>query len=112
AFQKIAGRDEHAFLLESAENTQVSGRFSFLGAQPRAVLSGLGRRVTLIDRGEKSVFDAADDPLRELERFMRRFHPAPAPQLPVFHGGAVGFLSYDAVRYFEPTVPAPTRDDL
>jgi anthranilate synthase component 1 len=62
--------------------------------------------------GRTREFPADDDPLRELERYMARFRPAPEPRLPVFRGGAVGFLAYDAVRWFEPTVPPPPPDDL
>jgi anthranilate synthase component 1 len=112
AFRKIAVAGKHAFLLESAENTEVSGRYSFLGANPRAVFEARGRIVRLIEGDTAREFEAADDPLRELERFMGRFRPAPEPALPIFRGGAVGFLSYDAVRYFEPTVPPPPGDDL
>ena len=112
AFRKIVEPGTHAFLLESAENSQVSGRYSFLGAGPRAVFEARGRRCRVTERGETREFEAGDDPLRELERYMNRFRPAPEPRLPVFRGGAVGFLSYDAVRWFEPTVPPAPPDDL
>lgn len=112
AFRKIARPGTHAFLLESAENSQVSGRYSFLGADPRAVFEARGHRCRVSEGGRTREFPAADDPLRELERYMARFRPAPEPRLPVFRGGAVGFLAYDAVRWFEPTVPPPPPDDL
>ena len=112
AFRKIAQPGQHAFLLESAENSQVSGRYSFLGANPRAVFEARGTRCRIIEKGVTQEFEASDDPLRELERYMGRFKAAPESRLPVFHGGAVGFLSYDAVRWFEPTVPPPPHDDL
>ncbi|MGI8602911.1 MAG: anthranilate synthase component I [Verrucomicrobiales bacterium] len=112
AFRKIAREDEDAFLFESAENTQVSGRFSFLGSQPRAMFFASGNEVTMVERGRRRSFSSQSNPLRDLEACMARYRPAPAPHLPVFHGGAVGFLSYDAVRYFEPTVPQSARDDL
>ncbi len=112
AFRKLARPGVPAFLLESAENTQISGRYSFLGADPRAMFEARGRQCRIIEGGQVREFTAADDPLRELERYMARFRPAPEPRLPVFRGGAVGFLGYDAVRWFEPTVPPPPRDDL
>ncbi|MFM2142923.1 MAG: anthranilate synthase component, partial [Verrucomicrobiota bacterium] len=40
------------------------------------------------------------------------FRPHDSPALPVFHGGAVGYLAYDMVRFFEPTLPAPPKDEL
>jgi len=112
AFRKIAVPGQHAFLLESAENSQVSGRYSFLGASPRAVFQARGQTVRITEKGEAREFLSATNPLQDLERYMNDFRPAPAPHLPVFRGGAVGFLAYDAVRYFEPTVPPPPPDDL
>ncbi|MFN0125220.1 MAG: anthranilate synthase component I [Verrucomicrobiales bacterium] len=112
AFRKLARPGVHAFLLESAENTQVSGRYSFLGANPRAVFEARGQLCRVYEGERVRDFPAATDPLRELERYMGQFRPAPEPRLPVFRGGAVGFLAYDAVRWFEPTVPPPPPDDL
>ncbi|MFN7563803.1 MAG: anthranilate synthase component I family protein, partial [Prosthecobacter sp.] len=43
---------------------------------------------------------------------MKPFRPHDSPALPVFHGGAVGYLAYDMVRFFEPTLPAPPKDEL
>ena len=34
------------------------------------------------------------DPLQEIERYQQRFNSAPAPALPIFHGGLVGYLSW------------------
>jgi anthranilate synthase component I len=98
AFRKLAQPGEASFLFESAEITSASGRYSFLGTQPREMFV----------RSCSPGFD----PLRELETKMKAFRPAPAPGLPVFHGGAVGFLAYDVVRSFEPTVPPPPPDTL
>ena len=112
AFRKLEPDGGHAFLLESAENSEVSGRYSLLGANPRAVFTARGKTVTIEEKGAARTVEAADNPLRELERYMAQFRPAPALHLPVFRGGAVGFLAYDAVRYFEPTVPPPPPDDL
>ena len=56
--------------------------------------------------------ESEGDPLHELERLMTRFRPVPVEGLPVFPGGAVGFIGYDMVRFFEPTVPAPPDDGL
>jgi anthranilate synthase component 1 len=95
AYQKL---DEggHSFLFESAEQTEQSGRYSFLGFDPR-----------LIVRGEKG-----EDPLAALETVMAGFRFVAQPELPRFAGGAVGFLGYDVARYFEPTLPEPPEDDL
>jgi anthranilate synthase component 1 len=95
AYQKLDD-GEPSFLFESAEQTEQSGRYSFLGFDPR-----------LIVRGENG-----EDPLTVLEKVMSSFRFVPQPNLPRFAGGAVGFLGYDAARYFEKALPAPPEDDL
>ena len=75
AFQKI---DDGAFsfLLESAEKTDIAGRYSFLGSAPRAVFEARGHRVKITEGGEAREFEsAAKDPLRDLEDLMARFKP-------------------------------------
>ena len=95
AYQKLDDGG-HSFLFESAEQTEQSGRYSFLGFDPR-----------LIVRGENG-----EDPLAALEKVMSDFRFVPQPNLPRFAGGAVGFLGYDAARYFEKALPTPPEDDL
>jgi anthranilate synthase component 1 len=111
AYQQIHdGR--YSFLLESAELTQHSGRYSLLGSDPRLIFTARGREIEIEERGSKRRLTAESDPLRELETIMAKFKPAgPAPS-PVFHGGAVGYLSYDMVRFFEPTLSPPPPDSL
>ena len=112
AFQKIHdGRC--AFLLESAELTQHSGRYSLLGSSPRIIFTARGKEIEIEERGQKRSFTTKTDPLTELEALMKPFRPHDgSPALPVFHGGAVGYLAYDMVRFFEPTLPAPPKDEL
>lgn len=114
AFRKLCADGENSFLLESAEKCDQIGRFSFLGNRPRAVVTAWGRKMEVAERGKtRTIRVAADsDPLRELERLMNRYKPVAVDGLPMFCGGAVGFLGYDMVRFFEPTVEIPARDDL
>src|ERR1041384_6498912 len=95
AYQKLDDGG-HSFLFESAEQTEQSGRYSFLGFDPRLIVRGENR----------------EDPLAALEKVMSGFRFVPQPYLPRFAGGAVGFLGYDAARYFEKALPAPPEDDL
>jgi anthranilate synthase component 1 len=79
---------EPAFLLESAEQGQRVGRWSFIGFRPRAVL-----RWSLADGG---------DPYALAAEHVARFDQAPIAGGPPFTGGAVGFFGYDLVRAVEP----------
>ena len=111
AFQRIHdGRC--GFLLESAELTQHSGRYSLLGSSPRIIFTARGKDIEIEERGQVRRFTTERDPLHELEDLMRPYRPIEKAPLPVFHGGAVGFLSYDMVRFFEPTLPSPPPDQL
>ena len=112
AFHKISdGRN--CFLLESAESSESVGRYSFIGSGPRAVIEARGTKVKVTEGGKSREFESGSgDPLQDLEDFMAKYQPVADPGLPLFYGGAVGYLSYDAVRYFEPGMPAPPPDQL
>jgi anthranilate synthase component 1 len=111
AFQKIHdGRC--AFLLESAELTQHSGRYSLLGSSPRLIFTARGHEIEIEERGKTRSYTTQTDPLEELRLIMQPYQPAEAHAIPVFHGGAVGYLAYDMVRFFEPTLAVPPKDEL
>ncbi|RJQ52494.1 MAG: anthranilate synthase component I [Actinobacteria bacterium] len=102
---------ENAFLLESVEGGERLGRYSFLGIDPHVTIEcRKGLVTTRAAAGETR--RRTDDPLEVVERVMSQYRPAPVEGLPSFFGGAVGYLGYDAVRYFEPRVPDETEDDL
>ncbi len=110
AFAKIGG-EAPSFLLESAEQNDLVGRYSFLGAGSRLTISARDKTVTVVENGESRTYEAEGDPLAELQRIMSRYKPAEV-DIPGFHGGVVGYLGYDCVRWFEPTIPAPPKDEL
>jgi anthranilate synthase component 1 len=111
AFAKIGG-EAPAFLLESAEQNDQVGRYSFLGAGARVMISARDKIVTITENGRSRTFESARDPLDELQKVMSGYRPAGAQDLPGFHGGVVGYLGYDCVRWFEPTIPPPRKDEL
>jgi len=103
AFQKL-DRGGNVFMLESAENSYEGGRYSFVGTDPRIVFRAHGREITVTENGESQTYQAEGDPLHALEKLMERFRPVALPDLPRFAGGAVGYMAYDMVRFFEPTI--------
>ena len=101
-----------SFLLESAEQSDLVGQYSFVGAGARAIIESRGDQLMLTDQEGKVTVRTVEDPLSELEKLMAKYRCRIHPELPGFSGGAVGYLGYDAVRRFEPTVPAAARNDL
>jgi anthranilate synthase component I len=111
AFRKIAA-NENAFLLESVEHGDRWGAFSFLGCNPSHLVRTVEGRTELCHaNGQVAETFEDDDPLDALRRVMARFKPVSDPALPPFYGGALGYLSYDAVRHFE-RLPDSNPDEL
>jgi len=102
----------HSFLLESAESTDKSGRWSILGSGPRRIIEARGKEITVREGAQTTTETVEDDVLAALERHMAPYRPVHHGSLPPFSGGLVGYLAYDAVRQFEPTVAAPPKDEL
>ena len=111
AFKKL-GNPGYSFLFESTEKNDVSGRFSFVGINPRIIIQSYGREIQVVDGDTEKRFDTATDPLDEIRKLMARYQFVSRPELPRFAGGAVGFLGYEAIHFFEPKVPVAHRDDL
>ncbi|MFH1737292.1 MAG: chorismate-binding protein, partial [Actinomycetota bacterium] len=111
AFLKLK-TNGYAFLLESAEGGERFGRYSFLGASPNTVIKAKNG-VVVIEDGEGRVRESyrVDDPLGAVKTIMEEYSPARINGLPLFFGGAVGYISYDAVRYLE-DIPDKAADDL
>jgi len=98
-----------SFLLESVERGEQVGRHSFLGIDPIAVLTAQDGRVEFRENGTLTdVSPPSGDPLALMESVLGRYEPVASPDLPEFYGGLVGYLSYDAVRFFE---RAPLAED-
>ncbi|MEP4077009.1 anthranilate synthase component I [Haloferula sp.] len=102
----------HSFLLESAESTDKSGRWSIIGSGPRRIIEARDKEITIREGSKVTTETVEDDVLAALERHMEPYSPVLHGNLPPFCGGMVGFLAYDAVRQFEPTVAAPPKDEL
>jgi anthranilate synthase component 1 len=112
AFQKL-DTGGYSFLLESAENTGESGRYSFVGSEPRILFRANGRAIQITENGGTHEFETATEPLAELQTLMKRFTPVPLEGLPRFAGGAVGYMSFDMVRFFEPAIgELPKSDEI
>jgi anthranilate synthase component I len=111
AFKKLDDGG-YSFLFESTEKNDVSGRFSFVGIDPRMVIKSYEHELQIVESGEERRVEITGDPLDELRKLMARYQFVSRPELPRFSGGAVGFLGYEAVHFFEPKVAMAERDEL
>ncbi len=111
AFLKL--RDgKNAFLFESAESTDASGRWSIVGSQPRWIFTSRGNEVTIERGGDVETRNREGDVLDEVQRLMSGYKPVTHGDAPPFFGGAVGYVGYDAAQQFEPTISKCPEDDL
>ena len=111
AYMKIRG-GEYSFLLESIEGGEKWARYCFLGCDPSVVVITKGRTLTLIENGKREQRQIeSGSPLSAVKEILARYQPVHSAGLPRFSGGAVGFVSYDMVRFFE-DLPEQTVDDL
>src|SRR5687768_8130089 len=104
-YMKLRGRGP-SFLLESVEGGERIARYSFIGIQPKAQYILRGREIQIIESESTRVvsLDESIDPTIFLQEEMLRFNSMPQSGMPRFVGGLVGYLGYESVRYFEPTL--------
>lgn len=109
AYLKIERLSPYSFLLESVEGGEKVARYSFLGFDPEIVVRSRANRVT-IERNSNR--EETDEPmLTVLRRLSGQHIPVRFADLPPFVSGAVGYFSYDAVRWFE-KIPDAHPDDI
>ena len=110
AFRRLTVGRRDSFLLESVEGGELMGRFSFLGCGVRERFSFRDGVGTLSVDGEERSFPLSD-PLDVVKERLAGWTVWSPGALPRFHGGAVGYLGFDCVRYFE-GVPLPAGDGV
>jgi len=102
-YLKLAQTSDVGFMLESVEGGEQVGRYSFLGVNPRGTVLVENGQASVTINGETNTHPLQDgeDPLHIVKANFGASDPVSVPELPRFIGGAVGYLSYDVVRYFE-----------
>ena len=99
SFFKRLERDRYSFLLESVEGSEHWARYSFLGTRPQRIFKARGKQVEIIEHG-KSRRLSSEAPLKILEQLLEGYRPVTVPGVPPFFGGALGYVSYNAVEQF------------
>lgn len=109
-YWKLAQTNLPSFLLESVVGGEKIARYSFIGVQPRAAYLIRGQQITIhsgtaLDQIE--TLTVAGNPLHHLRKVLTDYSVQPVPGLPPLVGGLVGYLGYESVRFFEPTLQLP-----
>ncbi|HWS24062.1 MAG TPA: anthranilate synthase component I [Anaerolineales bacterium] len=112
-YLKVRG-NQPSFLLESIDGGEIVARYSFIGTSPLAQYILYTDRIEVIRDGSitRILLAESDDPFSFLEKEMENFQVEPPVDLPRFNGGMVGYLAYEMVQYFEPSlkgkIPLPS----
>ena len=96
----------HCYLLESAEDRQQWGRYSFLGYAPTMEITCMDGKVVILEGNEEDEKIKrevrTDHPGKILREILKDYKSPVVPGLPPFTGGLVGYFSYDYIKYGEP----------
>ena len=102
AFLRIAADAPHAFLLESIAGGEHVARYSFIGANPWMIARANGAQTIIERNGRREVLNQRG--IDFLRQYFADQKLAQRPGLAPLAGGAVGYLAYDAARWFEPVL--------
>lgn len=109
---KIHEKYQYAYLLESMEGPKKLAQFSFIGFTPKQVITSKNGQTTIqnMESDEKTKIKSSD-PLKVVEKVLGRKTYKSHLEKSRFVGGAVGYISYDSIRYWE-KLPNHSVDDL
>ncbi len=100
-FIKAGGLEKDSFLLESIEGAKNMARFSFIGIGYSSRIHFSNGTFIMDSKNKKGLKRKTESPLHELKNILEQYHSCKIPELDHFIGGAVGYLGYDLVKYFD-----------
>lgn len=105
AMKILKNVSNHCYMLESAQQNEKWGRYTFLGFDPKL-------EITCINGEMKAgnIKFKTDDPSAFLREILADYKSPRFDYLPSFTGGLVGYFSYDYLGYSEPTVRTKVQD--
>jgi len=105
---------EHCYLLESASQTEVWGRYSFLGYDPVMEITCTDGHLTIRDKTgggtEKEKSFTVAHPGDVLRKIIADNKSPVMTGMPAFTGGLVGYFSYDYIKYSEPKLKLEDKE--
>ncbi len=112
ALRRLRNASRHVYILESVENQDKWGRYTFLGYNPKMEITCINGELTVKDviagTAETSRQTHPADYIRTL---LARYSSPALEGFPSFTGGLVGYFSYDYIKYSEPTLNLDAKDE-
>ncbi len=107
--KKLKNISSHVFMLESCEDSQTWGRYTFLGFDPKVEITCKDYEVTVTD--EYGVMKYTGNPKEYIQKILDEHKSPKFDYLPTFVGGLVGYFSYDYIKYSEKGIQINALDD-
>ena len=97
---------DHVYMLESARTDETWGRYTFLGYEPRLLITCKDGTVNAGDKVIKT-----QHPSEVIRQVLSEYKSPRIEKLPSFTGGLVGYFSFEYLTYSEPSVKCSTDDE-
>ena len=105
---KNISSEENIYLLESYEGPLKWSRYSFIGFDPKLIISSKKNRISIKENNRTKTING--DIFKEIKKIMKKYKPVASKSLPRFYGGLVGFFSYDIISEIEKIPRASNKD--
>lgn len=105
----LKGASSHCYMLESVENQEKWGRYTFLGYDPKMEITCMNGQMTI--RNGKETVKTVDHPGECIKEILKEYTSPKVEGLPSFTGGLVGYFSYDYIKYSEPKLKLDAEDE-
>ena len=119
--RRLRKKSSRTFILESVVNQSYTGRYTFLGYDPKLsiILNQYEMKVEELHTGEVKVYrirrggeeaDAFGSPAEVLRELLKDYRSPKLEGLPSFTGGLVGYFAYDYIKYSEPKLDLTVKE--
>lgn len=112
ALKRLKNVSDHVFMLESVENQENWGRYTFLGFNPRMCITCLNGELK-VTKDDGSVVDdmKVRHPAEYIKDIIKEYRSPKLDDFPTFTGGLVGYFAYDYIKYSEPALNLNASDE-
>ena len=112
ALKILKNVSNHVYMLESVENQEKTGRYTFLGYEPKLCITCLDNKIKVMDaKGELLKEEYVAHPAVFINEVVNEYKSPKIEGMPSFTGGLVGYFAYDYIKYAEPTLNLDAQDE-